>query len=157
MKKELKIEYDKQKKLFYCTFPSSTPFVAAIRRTFRNNERLFDTQKRRWVIKAKGLTRLVRIGYKYFDTVDLSRLPADMQESFQKAKPDESQGIEISDCSESPYTILHVLPTAPRCVISAAYKALALLVHPDHNPKLDGSEFRKLNEAFKEIEETWTN
>lgn len=50
----------------------------------------------------------------------------------------------------SPYTVLHVLPTAPPEVIDAAYRALAKLYHPD---RVGGSneKMKELNMAYDKV------
>ena len=54
-----------------------------------------------------------------------------------------------ADPKASPYTILHLLPTAPPELVKSAYKTLSLLHHPDRG----GSHDRQiaLNEAFENI------
>ena len=46
-----------------------------------------------------------------------------------------------------PYATLYLLPTAPAAVIKAAYKALAVLNHPDKGG--DTEAMQRINAAFK--------
>ncbi len=54
-----------------------------------------------------------------------------------------------------PYSLLGVLPSAPREVVEAAYRALALKYHPDrigHIGRVEGAEIMvKLNQAIEHI------
>ncbi len=47
------------------------------------------------------------------------------------------------------YQTLHLLPTAPAAVIKAAYKALAVLNHPDHGG--DTAAMQRINDAFRKL------
>ena len=51
--------------------------------------------------------------------------------------------------SSDPYRVLQVLPTADQEVVRAAYRALALKYHPDHDPSPRAARrMAELNEAF---------
>lgn len=51
-----------------------------------------------------------------------------------------------------PYSVLGVLPSAPREVVEAAYRALALKYHPDRAGKMYGTEIMvNLNRAIETI------
>ncbi len=49
-----------------------------------------------------------------------------------------------------PFATLHLLPTAPPEVIRAAYKALAVKLHPD-KPTGDTQAMQRLNQAYKQL------
>ncbi len=48
-----------------------------------------------------------------------------------------------------PYKTLHLLPSAPPEVVKAAYKALAMKLHPDHGG--DTEEMQRLNAAYRRL------
>jgi hypothetical protein len=48
-----------------------------------------------------------------------------------------------------PYTALHLLPSAPPEVIKAAYRALAVKLHPDHGGNEE--EMKRINAAYKRL------
>ena len=48
--------------------------------------------------------------------------------------------------ASDPYVTLHLLPSAPPEVVKAAYKALAVLNHPDKGG--DEEKMKRLNEAY---------
>ena len=50
-----------------------------------------------------------------------------------------------------PYLILHVQPTAPSEVVEAAYRALAMLIHPDRSGSESGDEMANLNWAYQTL------
>lgn len=49
----------------------------------------------------------------------------------------------------SPYSVLHLLPSAPIEVVEAAYKALAKLHHPDVGGEVE--TMQSINSAYREI------
>ncbi len=50
------------------------------------------------------------------------------------------------------YRALHILPTAPVEVVKAAYRALALLYHPDRSQLVDATEQMKvINDAYEHL------
>jgi len=56
---------------------------------------------------------------------------------------------------EQAYGVLHLLPTAPRCVISAAYKALARQHHPDTGG--DTEQMQRINAAATALRVAMSN
>ncbi len=48
-----------------------------------------------------------------------------------------------------PYQTLHLLPSAPLEVVKAAYRALAVLTHPDHGG--DVAEMQRINAAYERL------
>jgi hypothetical protein len=48
-----------------------------------------------------------------------------------------------------PYQTLHLLPSAPPEVVKAAYKALAMKLHPDHGG--DEEKMKRLNTAYARL------
>ncbi len=50
-----------------------------------------------------------------------------------------------------PFDVLHITPDAPPEVISAAYRALAKLYHPDRKGQLATSRMAAINAAFERL------
>ncbi len=48
-----------------------------------------------------------------------------------------------------PYKTLHLLPSAPPEVVKAAYKALAMKLHPDHGGDTDAMQ--RINDAYRRL------
>ncbi len=48
-----------------------------------------------------------------------------------------------------PYKTLHLLPSAPPEVVKAAYKALAMKLHPDHGG--DTEAMQRINDAYRRL------
>jgi hypothetical protein len=48
-----------------------------------------------------------------------------------------------------PYQTLHLLPSAPPEVVKAAYKALAMKLHPDHGG--DTEAMQRINDAYRRL------
>lgn len=63
-----------------------------------------------------------------------------------------SSGSSGSYSTSDPYATLYVLPSAPEHVIRAAYKALAIALHPDRNRAADATEqMQRVNAAFDAV------
>lgn len=85
-------------------------------------DRKYDEGK--WVVLLTHLPAVVAIGEKY-SFVDYSALPYEMQLGLAQSKR-----IPIEKES-NPFTVMHLLPTAPSAIVDAVYRALVKLHHPD--------------------------
>jgi hypothetical protein len=91
--------------------------------------RMYDPDKRQWLVHWTKLDHTVRTARLQFDHVDWSRLPDNWQMLAVGASG--TTASPVQDIPPSPYAILHVTEDAPTPVIRAAYKALCKLHHPD--------------------------
>ncbi len=64
---------------------------------------------------------------------------------------------EIKDIlkDSNPYVILGILPGATLNEVKKAFRIKARETHPDHNPGLNGDDFKKVNAAYQEIVESF--
>jgi hypothetical protein len=147
----LRIEYDPGSQ--FCTLFHSynKRFVAFISGGITPaSYRRFDPNSKKWAVHISRLPLVVGFGKRYFDHVDYRSLPEELQikivKNINNVGAYASQEVAISS---GPHAVLFVLETAPWEVIQAAYKALALKLHPDHGGTTDG--FLRLQEAFDEL------
>lgn len=75
--------------------------------------------------------------------------PSQWAGAFEKRFSPEEIKVILGD--DSPYTILGLNVGASHAEIRSAYLKLAKATHPDHNPHLDGSEFRKIKAAYESL------
>lgn len=111
----------------------------------------------RWRVHVTRLPMVVIFGKKFFGHVDYSELPDSIQielvRQLQEAERNQQEKLppQMSTIlpmrQEQAYRALHLLPTAPPQVIRAVYKALALLLHPDHGG--DEEAFKHLQKAYE--------
>jgi DnaJ-class molecular chaperone len=93
-------------------------------------------------------------GRKYFDHVDYRSLPEDLQIRVVKAvKQGWGSTMDkkppVLSSPTGPHAVLFVLETAPWEVVNAAYKALALKLHPDKGGSAE--DFQQLQKAYEQL------
>jgi len=111
--------------------------------------RRFDSDTKQWSVHVSKIALVVAYAKTQFDTIDYSALPGDVQiEIAARASGRVKKGPSVQS---SPYDVLHLLPSAPFEVVKAAYKALALLHHPDRGG--DEEVFKEINAAYEIIVE----
>lgn len=104
-----------------------------------SSHRIFDHDSGKWQVYYKAFPMLLSVCNNYFDQVDYSDLPVlwttNLKASFTS--------------SQTPYTVLHLLPTAPPELVKASYRTLASLHHPDKGG--DTAIMAKINEAYEDL------
>jgi hypothetical protein len=118
--------------------------------------RRWNKLKRHWQVHITRLPMVVVFGKKFFGHVDYSDLPSPIQIELVRQVQEAEQHVRREKFTtrnmnivplERAYRILHLLPTAPPEVVRAAYKALALLLHPDTGG--DEEAFKHLQKAYE--------
>lgn len=117
--------------------------------------RRWNPNKKRWDIHKNKFLPAVGMGKRFFNHVDYSLVPDPLQilivkflkehSEFYARAPWDPGGVEEAD----PYSVLHLLPTAPWRVVQAAYRALAFELHPDRGG--DPAKFRVVDEAYRQL------
>lgn len=114
--------------------------------------RHYNGDTRKWSVHMKRLHLVVAMGRKHFDHVDYSELPEPIQIQIVKWLEDlKRSGSVMAPLAVGPHAVLFVLETAPWEVVKAAYKALALMAHPDQGGS--DEDFRRIHEAYKELKD----
>ena len=122
---ELHVPYDEG---YLAAFKSSVPRFA----------RRWDQERKLWVIQEGFVEVALQVVRQYFTLIELNE------------KPQQQHHTASSDRPPTPYTTLHLLADAPIEVVRAAYKALALLHHPDHGGTV--TKMQALNAAYEKIQ-----
>jgi len=119
-----------------------TPYVEAFKLAIHEaipwRSRHFDWDTKTWIVRQPFVNDALEIAHQHFDRMDELR-PANGQTegSPSSASSSSSAGHGLAEClgrvrgmyrEESE---VHLLPDAPLPVVPAAYRAMALLVHPD--------------------------
>ena len=59
--------------------------------------------------------------------------------------------------SDSPYSNLYLIESAPMEVVKASYKALAKIYHPDNQSTGNSDKFKLVTESYKKIQSVRSN
>lgn len=108
-----------------------------------HTQRRYDSDSRAWLIHWKQLRLVANTARRYYDNCDWSTLPPEWQ---MVAAGGEPTTVVPQEIEESPFATLYVTDDAPLEVVHAAYRALALKLHPDHGGS--DSEMQRLNDAY---------
>jgi len=108
------------------------------------------TDRKSWEVHISKLPHVVSVARRFFGYVDYSDLPENLQINLVMNAYEEPT--KAAPVVSTPYEVLHLLPSAPREVVKAAYKALALLHHPDHGG--DAELFKEINLAYESISDS---
>lgn len=152
MKKVLKIDFDLESDFGILHHPYSKRFVSYISQGIKPlTRRKYDPETKKWSVHSTRLPQVVVAGQRYFEHVDYSSLPEQLQiKVVQFVEQCKKEGpVEYIYLKRRPHSILHVTTDAPPEVIKAAYKALAALYHPDHGG--DAEHFMRIQEAYEEL------
>jgi hypothetical protein len=150
--KTLVVDFDPESGFGTLIHPYNKRFVTYISQGIKPmTRRRYDHENKHWLVHSTRLPQAIQAGKKYFDHVDYSSLPESLQikvvqfiEQCQKNGP-----VEYVYIKRRPRAMLHVTDDAPPEVIKAAYKALAILHHPDHGG--DQEHFQRIQEAYEEL------
>ncbi|MDP9357793.1 MAG: J domain-containing protein [Chloroflexota bacterium] len=99
-------------------FPFNRGLVEALKAEIPSNHREWNPERKVWIVASPWAHWAVGLLQEFFP--DATREPA-------------SRPTPIRSFDEA-YRTLHLLPTAPACVIEAAYRALVREQHPDRKP-----------------------
>jgi DnaJ-domain-containing protein 1 len=111
--------------------------IETLKTIVETGNRIYRPEVKQWVVAAVSETQLLR-------WLDVCR--ADCQAEVQWVANDAGKG---TTPQIDPYSVLHLLPTAPPDLIKAAYRTLAQLHHPDHGG--DTRTMQLINEAYKRL------
>lgn len=101
-------------------FPPNPWLTGALKVDIPGNAWLYDPPSKTWTIVSAYVsiaTRLMLLAFQDAAIVDQSGPGAAADRGHQAA--------------DDPYTVLHLLPTAPPELVAAAHRVLAMLNHPD--------------------------
>lgn len=125
---------------FLAEFPFDAEAVAFIK-GLPPKDRGFDSVRRAWRVSYKHLREVVDIGCEFFDQVVYINL--------DKKWRDFLDGVEEDAAPSGDFAVLHLLASAPPKVVDMAYKAMALLNHPDHGG--DAEKMKQINAAYARL------
>ena len=142
--------HDTNKAPFYKLSLTPKRIVEYLRYSTKPSFRYFEEDS--WFVHETLLPAIVKLCYLEGRHVNYSELPDSLQMLLAEAKHTSVEIPKINTPSlTGAHAALHLLPTAPKSVIKAAYKALALECHPDRGG--DSTVFSKITEAYKQLME----
>lgn len=117
--------------------PYNKDFVTTLKEVIPKDYRYWDKEERVWVVSYSYEDKLIALCSTYFSSV---------------TKYGEKRYIAPTTQSSPAYQTLHLLPSAPKEVVLAAYRALSKLYHPDISKRPNANEvMKRINVAFGEI------
>lgn len=114
--------------------------------------RRFNPDTKRWEVHASKIVTAVVAAKRYFDHVDYSSLPEEIQLRIAALNSTASRNFDpvtMGRPPATPHEVLFVLPSAPWEVVRAAYKALVQIHHPDHGGEAE--RFVEIHNAYEEL------
>jgi hypothetical protein len=118
--------------------------IASLKRTVSPNLREYEPDTKQWFVADAARTQLDRwLGYMHVEHgVEAEWITTD--DAHERARNPHTSA------KADPHAVLHLLPTAPPEVVKAAYRALAVKLHPD-KPGGDTHAMQRLNQAYKQL------
>jgi len=113
--------------------------IKALKRTIDFEYRSYDRGDKLWIINEDGYGQMMQ-------WANHCRLRIGAEVKWQQEPPRSRQPQPRID----PYSILHLLPSAPPHVIRAVYKALATVNHPDKKGG-DVVAMQQINRAYDQL------
>jgi hypothetical protein len=124
------------------SFPYNAGLVDEIKATIPSRYRSYNAVTKEWTVSPPYADLATTILLIYFPDADVPPR-SHSWERRRKSRP------ASWPPDTDPFAVLHVLPSAPRAVIDAAYRALAKLHHPDRGG--DPVAMRQLTEAHEAL------
>lgn len=142
-------------------FPYDPELVAALKNTIPSWARSYDPATKTWtIVSAAWVTDAVDLLQEHFPNASIGH---EEEPAPPPPPPPGGRGRERSDPfpgwrtggMSGHYATLHLLPSAPRQVVDAAYRALAKLHHSDLLPATEREvatrAMQRINEAYKAL------
>jgi hypothetical protein len=165
MAKTLRVEWSsgRTSARFYTTY--NPAFIAAIKEVVPWTMRKWNPADKCWEVGGAYVRDLIERANDFFDKVDVVDPPDDpwkrrAEEAEREAENQRARAEYYRRLAENshngagrePYATLCVVESAPVSVIKAAYRALALLYHPDTSKHPNATaEMQRINAAFEEV------
>lgn len=126
--------------------PYDPGFVGSLKDAVPHGYRVWDTQRKRWLLSPLYLDELRKVcGTYHLQLID------DRPEAKMETALTISPYANMPDDLRDAFTCLTLAPAAPLCVAEAAYKALAKVFHPDNRATGDHETAARLVAAIETI------
>ncbi len=120
------------------TFPYSAFVVSELKRAVPAPLRTYDPDSKTWTVAGRYVSAVYHVLAQVFGEVDVE---GSRSGAADRGRPS----------SDDPWVILHLRPTAPPELVSAAHKCLAKLHHPDAGGST--AVMQRINRAVESIRE----
>ena len=123
--------------------------IKDLKRLLPEDSLAYDSDRQVWLVGMEEMETVQEVCGWHFDSVQV-RYVYDLPQA-AKVKVVERKIVEPIRRREAPtpYSTLHLLPDAPVEVVTAAYRALAQLHHPDRGGS--GHRMAQINAAYEQI------
>src|SRR6478609_296376 len=127
----------------YIYAPYNAEFIDALKAIVPAELRLWENDEKRWYVFESYAEKAIAIVKTYWPNL------LDNRQARQQERQQRQWKASINVAPANDYAALYVTSDAPAEVIRAAYKALALLHHPDNGGNL--TTMQKINGAFTSL------
>jgi len=110
-------------------------------------DRRYDVATRQWTINILHLPDVVALAENEFGFIDYSLFPDDVQIALAHNKR-----VILPKKETNPFTVMHLLPTAPLAIVDATFRALVKIHHPDCGGNAE--EFKSIVDAYDRIKQS---
>jgi hypothetical protein len=135
----------------YLYTPYDALFVQELKDLVPHDLRVWERDDKRWYVFESYAEQAVKLARRYWPNIDLSDYRANAHGRGQQSQS--SSNYQQTSWStpgiSQDHATLFVMSTAPREVVTAAYKALARLYHPDTGG--DASKMQAVNAAYERL------
>lgn len=129
------------------SFPYLAELIDELKCTVPYQAQAYDPSTKTWTISMLYAPAAVRLLKRYFPQTKVLYYRDD-HDPFAEEDPFDEPPRYSANSKNDPFAVLYLLPTAPRCVVEAAYRALALREHPDHGG--DTTVMQRINSAVEQ-------
>ncbi len=120
-----------------------SPCVSTLKEYIHAYSRSYEPATRKWFIDEDAYAQL-------FQWLDYAHAELGARVEWQTSSDRKREGPPPPrQTPGDPYQTLHLLPSAPPEVVKAAYKALAMKLHPDHGG--DTEAMQRINDAYRRL------
>jgi hypothetical protein len=138
----------------YFYTPYNANFVAELKALVPSDLRMWEGNEKRWYVFESFVKQVIDLAQEYWPDIDTDYYHEPAYGSgrgSQNQRQDTNQGQQATWTSNgsTDHDALYVKPNAPKEVITAAYKALAKLYHPDTGG--DATRMQTVNMAYERL------
>jgi hypothetical protein len=116
------------------TFDYDREMIEALKERIDYRQRRWNADAKQWWFTEDAVRHILFLAEQFCGTVDFV---------------DDVAERDLSEEDIQAYMLLHLLPSAPKAVIRAAYKAMAMLAHPDRGG--DVLQMQVINAAYAQL------
>lgn len=135
----------------YLYTPFDDTFRNWLKMTVPSGQRAWEAEEKRWWVSEEYADDAVKMAQACFPQLDTSDYFLKSQSHKQTGFGGSAQSQPPKQEPAGPQAVLFCLPSAPAEVLTAAYKALAKVYHPDAGTRPDALRMTAINGAIERL------